>query len=382
MKALKRYIAWTMAVICCLTVFSGCASKSTVSVSDCEIIHEEEFGGVYLNMTIDDFNALGFSYGDSVAVRFSNGYTLEDLPYYNGYYTATGDPLLIAYPGYPYIKVCINNGDDLWEVAGLNEEDLAEVTLSEQGKYADIQNARDIHYEDDRALFESDVVFANFRSVKAGDIAENMLYRSASPCDNQHNRAPYVDALMEEAGVNVILNLADSDEKIQGYMSEDDFDSPYFLTLYEAGKVIPVALNMNYGSDEFKSKIADGLTKMSEQSGPYLVHCTEGKDRTGFVCMLLEALCGAKYDEIVDDYMITYNNYYGITEASDKARYDVIVESVLNPMIQSLTDDETVDITTADLSSYAEDYLKAGGMNDEQIAELRNRLTAGANTNH
>ena len=32
--------------------------------------------------------------------------------------------------------------------------------------------------------------------------------------------------------------------------------------------------------------------------------------------------------------MITYENYYGITKETDAARYDVIVEHVLNPMIQ------------------------------------------------
>ena len=35
-------------------------------------------------MTIDDFNNYGFKFGDSVDVKFSNGYELLDLPYYNG----------------------------------------------------------------------------------------------------------------------------------------------------------------------------------------------------------------------------------------------------------------------------------------------------------
>jgi len=51
---------------------------------------------------------------------------------------------------------------------------------------------------------------------------------------------------------------------------------------------------------------------MASADGPYLVHCLEGKDRTGFVCIVLEALMSATYQEIVDDYMLTYNNYYHI----------------------------------------------------------------------
>ena len=32
---------------------------------------------------------------------------------------------------------------------------------------------------------------------------------------------------------------------------------------------------------------------MASHEGPYLIHCTEGKDRTGFVSALLECLIGA-----------------------------------------------------------------------------------------
>ena len=357
---------------------------AVLKIENYPVIHETEFGGVYIKMTIDEFNEVGFKYGDSVDVEFSNGYKLEDIPYYNGYYVDAGSPLLIAYPGYDYIKAAINYGDDLWEraglqsdllqapktlwlAAGLEEKSTATVTLREAGRYADVQEARDIHYSDDRTKFDSDVIFANFRNMKMGDIKENILYRSASPCDNQHSRAPYVDDLIEEAGVRCIMNLSDNETKLEKYISADDFDSPYFLSLYEEGKVLPLALNMNYLSDEFAAKIARGLTAMGETEGPYLVHCTEGKDRTGFVCMLIEALAGASYEEIVDDYMVTYDNYYKITEDSDPAKYTTIKEKNLDAMLKCVVNDTSVDIETADLSVYARNYLLHAGMTDAQI---------------
>ena len=362
--------------ICGCLLLAGCGlgKEAAVTVSDRAVSHEEEFGGVYIDLAIDDFNALGFAYGDSVDVSFSNGYTLTDVPYYNGYYTQIGEPLLVAYPGYPYIKACVNSGGDLWDTAGLSDTDTAEITLSEQGKYLDIQSARDISYKDDRSQFASDAVFANFRSVNVGGLKENVLYRSASPCDNQHNRAAYTDALIAAAGVNCIVNLSDTEEKLQKYINEEGFASPYFLSLYEDGKVIPLALNMNFSSEDFRSRLVSGLIAMSEHEGPYLVHCTEGKDRTGFVCMLLEALCGAGYQEIVDDYMITYDNYYGITEADDPDRYEVIVETLLVPMLEGVVGDDSVDLTTADLSEFAERYLLDNGMNNEQLAALISKL--------
>ena len=362
--------------ICGCLLLAGCGpgKEAAVTVSDRAVSHEEEFGGVYIDLAIDDFNALGFAYGDSVDISFSNGYTLTDVPYYNGYYTQIGEPLLVAYPGYPYIKACVNSGGDLWETADLRDSDTAEISLHERGKYLDIQSARDISYQDDRSQFASDAVFANFRSVNVGGLKENVLYRSASPCDNQHNRAPYVDALIAEAGVNCIVNLSDTEEKLQKYINEDGFASPYFLSLYEEEKVIPLGLNMNFSSEDFRSRLVSGLIAMSEQEGPYLVHCTEGKDRTGFVCMLLEALCGAGYQEIVADYMITYDNYYGITASDDPDRYEVIVETLLLPMLKSVAGDDGVDPTAADLSAYAERYLLDNGMNNEQLAALISKL--------
>ena len=350
-------------------------SEAAQALTECGIIHEPEFGGVYIKNTIEEFNALGYEYGDSVDVEFSNGYKLTGIPYYNGYYTQNGDPLLIAYPGYDYIKAAINNGDDLFEIAGLDENMTASVSLNKRGGFLSIQNARDIHYTDNRDDYGSDEIFANFRAVDCTAVKKNTLFRSASPCDNQHNRATYVDSLLGEYGIRFILNLSDNDDKIAVYMSKEDFSCDNFEKLYNDGKVIPIALNMNFSSAEFKEKIVNGLTAMAGNEGPYLVHCTEGKDRTGFVCMLLEALVGASYEEIEKDYMITYDNYYGINPEKDSARYTVIVENVLQPMIKSMTGKDGVDIKSADLSVYAREFLKSGGMTDEEITTLRNNIS-------
>ncbi|MBQ3262482.1 MAG: tyrosine-protein phosphatase [Oscillospiraceae bacterium] len=377
MKRLQKPISLLLmlCLLCGVMALAGCSGAKAKVLADCAIIHEPEFGGVYISATIDEFNALGYQYGDSVDIAFSNGYTLTDQPYYNGYYTENGESLLVAYPGYDYIKACINNGDDLWLIAGLTEDETATVTLNTRGKYLDIQNARDIHYTDAREDYDSDEIFANFRAVSVTGLKENTLYRSASPCDNQHNRAVFVNDLIEAAGVQCILNLADNDEKIAGYLADESFDTPCFRALYEAGNVIPIALNMNFASADFQQKLTSGLVALSEHEGPYLVHCTEGKDRTGFVCLLLEAFCGASYEEIVADYMITYDNYYGITKETDAARYDVIVEHVLNPMIQVVAG-EGADVTTADLRAGAEAFLRSAGMTDKQITALEARLVS------
>lgn len=381
-------------LVLALLILSLCAcqkkkEESNPSIADYPIEHEMEYGGVYIKIPIDDFNALGFSFGDSIDLTFDNGKKLEDIPYYNGYYVDAGEPLLIGYPGYEYIKATINYGQDLWDefslkvpanVEGLwkkvvlDEHNTATITLHEKGKYLPIQEASDIHYFDERERYDSDAMFANFRSMNLGKLKRDVIYRSASPCDNQHNRAPYVDALIREAGVKTILDLADNEVKIEKYIARDDFASPYFLSLYENVQVIPIALNMNYLSDDFGAKIVQGFNLMAEKEGPYLIHCTEGKDRTGFVAMLIEALAKASYEEIEADYMKTYANYYRIDKSNDKEKYQIILERNLDGMIAFMCNDAGIDFKNCDLSIYAENYLQRCGMSEEQIQALKGCL--------
>ena len=45
-------------------------NEDIISIEGLKTQHETEFGGVYIGMSIEDFNALGFEYGDSVDVVF------------------------------------------------------------------------------------------------------------------------------------------------------------------------------------------------------------------------------------------------------------------------------------------------------------------------
>lgn len=380
---MKKPISITLIMflaVCTCGMPAACYAKAveeTVEITaleDCPLVYNPEKAGIVFQISIDAFNALGFSYGDSVDLSFSNGFFMEDIPYYNGYYVETGQPLLVAYPGSDYIKAALNYGDDLWTEAGLSEGDTGSIFLYEKGKYEDVQKACAIQYTDNREDYASDEVFANFRNVTAGNIKENILYRSASPCDNRYNRAPYVDDLAEAAGVQTIVNLADKRELIDGYIEEEDFDSPYFLSLYQEDRVLPLYLSINFLSEDFKNALSEGLTEMSENEGPYLVHCTEGKDRTGFVCILLEALCGASYEELEEDYMLTYDNYYGISKESDPDRYNTIRELNLDAILREIVSDENIDITDADYTECAKKYLSRIGVSEETVKIIRDKL--------
>lgn len=97
-----------------------------------------------------------------------------------------------------------------------------------------------------------------------------------------------------------------------------------------------------------------------------MVHCTEGKDRAGFVSALLECLMGFSYEEVVSDYMVTYYNYYGIEPGTDK--YTAIANSNIIKSLQNAFGVE--DLSKADLALEAVDYIKSIGLTDAEIAQL------------
>jgi hypothetical protein len=54
-----------------------------------------------LNFSKADMDKAGFSLGDLISIAVDD--KLFDIPYYDGYYTRSGELLLVAYPSYPSI---------------------------------------------------------------------------------------------------------------------------------------------------------------------------------------------------------------------------------------------------------------------------------------
>ena len=366
-----RITALLILSVMLMLLASGCATgEETVTTGSNGVVRDEDFGNVYLALTIDEFNALGFAFGDSVNVAFDNGLAFDDLPYYSGYYTPVGDLLACGYPGYPHVVIARNYGASTWEEFEMTEDSMVTVTLNERGKYRGTEELFALGYSDFREEYDSDSAFANFREVQGGSLRENGFYRSASPCDNQHNRAAYANAFAEEYGIRFVINLSDNETKYLSYTEAQDFGSAYYDGLYREGNVLLLAMNANYRSDEFAATLCAALAEMTSHEGPCLIHCVEGKDRTGFACALLLALADASLEEIMDDYMITYENYYRVTKESEPERYAAILENVYDFLYCMCDAEKGTALETLDLKAGAENYLRRGGLSQEQIAEI------------
>ena len=367
----RRYISVILVLaVVTMTFAASCAHKPEQTYG---VLQDEKFGVVYLDVSIEDFLASGFQFGDSCDIRFSNGLTFEDIPLFNGYYVRYGMPLIVGYPGYEYIAVTRNN-QGLWQDSGLTENDTATVTLHKAGKYLIDQETLSQTYSNDVGDYRDEIQFANFRTLSGGDLKDGFLYRGASPVDNQKYRAAVVSALLEANDIRFILDLADSEEEYLNHREEDDFSSLYAAGLYDADCVALLDMGADYASDDYRQKIVSGLRQLLSSDGPIFIHCLEGKDRTGFVCFLLESLAGASYDEMLDDYMLTYENYFGITKQDSPEKYDAIASLYFDAFVVCLHGTEEHG-AAGDYSQDAVNYLLDGGMTTEEIAALYDMIT-------
>lgn len=343
--------------------------KSTIVQAT--VIKIEKYGHAVLDVTTADFIAAGYNLGDIVCVNFETcEYT---MPFYDGYYSNPGSLLLRGSNSEEYIAVCINYGD-FSDVNDVSIGDTAKITMSEKAGMRAIQELYALQYSNNPEDYSDDATFANFRAITAGRIGYGKIYRTASPINNENGRADFADNLIESVGVATVLNLADSNENIEEYLANTDCDSEYYRYLYEAGNVIAIDLTGNFYSEKFASSVADGLTFLARNKTPYCIHCTEGKDRAGFTAMLLEALMGATLDEIINDYMLSFYNYYSIDKEHEPQRYQAVLDVNLMEMLSHVTGESVDKLGNIDLEVAVTSYLIDAGMAQEDILLLKEKL--------
>ena len=376
MKAFKKILGLVFVVLFCVLLAISTNDKkedkkdNTIKVTTF-ITRDEKYDAAILSLSQEDFEKSGFILGDSVDVTFENGYTLTDIPYYNGYYVKTGYPLTVAYPGFDNVYITFNN-KGIFTDNGFKEGDSVTVTLNERGKYSPVQSSLGQIYSFNREDYESDEQFCNFRSISVNGLTDNLIYRGASPIDNSRSRAAYTDSLLKQNNIRLVIDLADTAEDFENYRSKDDFSSYYFESLNNEGRVIFLGMGSSYENIEYKESLVVGLREIDNSDGPIYIHCMEGKDRTGFVCMLLGALSGGTYEDLKKDYMVTYRNYYDVDYETSPDKYDAIVDLYFDTFTEYLTGTDNIeDLKRADFLESARQYLLSGGMSEIEIDQLK-----------
>ena len=211
----------------------------------------------------------------------------------------------------------------------------------------------------------TDEEFANFRMVRVSGIGEGKLYRSSSPVSTWGNRNSIADDAARRAGVKTFVNLADTESSVRKH---DGFAGSY----YSEQKIIALGLGMKYQSRIFRESLARGVKEMAKSEGPFLIHCSLGKDRAGYVCALIECLMGASLQEVIADYLVSFWNYFGIKQGTRE--YDYVAENEIVRFLAQAFGVKSEDMTKINLADAAERYFRGIGVSENEIAALRENL--------
>lgn len=387
----KRILVSLLILVVALSAVTAQANKEKATYKvEVTNLEANEFTTKYGNLnttgTAEEFTAKGYEWGDIAKVVFLDiKLSLPVIPTYS--YVDTGEAAIIMLKdenGKPTgnLQLAINMGDftTTYGIAkkttnpdktwywtaneGVKLPMKVTFKMDEKGGYLDKFILHDLTRTNNRDDYKllSDEEFANFRQVKTTGMGKN-LYRSSNPINPEIGRNTQADKACRDAGITVAINLADNKALAEG---RPEYSGSYYSTL----NIKYLGLGVDFASEDFKKGLAEGLRFMAQNPGKYVVHCNEGKDRAGFAIAVLECLMGAKANEVLEDYMVTYYNYYGVEKGTDK--YNAIAASNIVKTLQDAF--QVKDFYSADLKKGAENYLHAIGLTGKEINELRNNL--------
>jgi len=166
----------------------------------------DSFGNVKTDITEEQVKAAGFELGDIINIKI--GEKLIEAPFVITYGDVSkGKPLARISKGNLLFAINYGNFSETYEV---RKEALVKVILKGKASYKEELEIRHLERPIDRESYKSDEEFTNFRMVKYGDIADKTLYRSCHPAAKDDPRTLYASNLVEEKGINTIINLTDT----------------------------------------------------------------------------------------------------------------------------------------------------------------------------
>ena len=326
----------------------------------------DHHGHIITDITVQQFVEVGFITGDIIGITV-DGAELK-APYCTSYTDVDNDQLVIlSIVDGKHISVAINMGS-FASTYNVKVGDTISFAMAEKFGYdAELELRSSVIYTYDRNDYSSDEAFANFRGITAGDIKPGRLYRSSTPIETVLGRNSYADVLCADAKIETVINFTNPD--MEEVKSCDGYEGSYYSTL----DIHPFIVRLDMEADIFRENMPEALRVIKDARTPILVHCQQGRDQTGLMAMILEALCGASYDEIVEDYMLSYENFYHIEKGSDQWQH-IADGNIIPSMLKMTGAADAAELKTLDLKAAAESYLLGLGLSPDEIKAIYNKL--------
>lgn len=363
-------------------LFSACrtAPQVTTTLRGTDMI--DKYGGLHFAMTSGEFLSSGFALSDVVDLHIA-GQSVAVPVVANYRHVQPGELALVAvadtnrplfatvFYGDAAAKLAIarkTDSDGTREpVAGVVFPLDVVIRLAERGGFIPPVSAAELKRTNNRADYPklSDEDFANFREVSAPHIARGRLFRSSSPVNPALGRNTFADAAAQKAGVKTVVNMVDAEAEAKAFPGWSDAYAARCETLFRP-------MGVNVGDADFAAGIRDCCRFMARHEPPYLIHCKEGKDRTGFACAVLELLQGADRDDMIRDYLATFRNYYGLADDSAQMKR---LASDITKNLQMAFGLESLPNSATDLADAVRAYLLKTGLTPDEIKALQEKLS-------
>lgn len=386
-----RKILASVCLCAVLALFGACQPSKPAPTGDLLISgtvdHVDRYGGLILSFTPADLEAAGVAYGDLLSVALADSIVVT-LPYVDAY-TESGNmsPCLCNYNrADTELSLSMSNGSFANHVGG-HAGDTVTIRMHRKEGYLNEYNLLKCSYTFLSSDYSSPEVFANFRPIATSGLQPGILYRSTSPINFNNNkvRFRFADSLARLAAIGSIIDIADSPDEVRAFLDADVSQGSYAAQLFANGHVVALASNSDFIDTAFLHKLAHALRLLPSLPAPYLIHCNEGKDRTGFYCLLLEALCGAPLDQLKQDYMLTFVNLYHQQPGSEqyeltwtKNGFRMLFLMAHPDLWHSVVsiDWDNASLLGVDLAQAARNYLLLAGLSNADIDALLSRVSS------
>ena len=369
------FIASALLFASCKTTDSGISKSEDLKPAEEQLIIAEnaeavsgfiassdKYGNLLTDISEQNLADAGIIAGD-IAVVDICGKTLS-IPVVTNYSDVNVGSMLIRLSK-GTVSLAVNHGNCAGTL-GASEGTPISLILSKKSGYLSEFTIRHLEKSENRSDYASDEIFANARVVATKGMGAGKVYRSSNPSLTDA-RAPYANSFAKKSGIKTAINLANN-EKVYAE-NQSKLQAEYYSSLAANGNVIFLDMGVTITEEDFSKKFAEGIRFLISKDGPYLIHCDEGKDRAGFVNAVLEAFMGASIEEITDDYMKSFENYYGVTKGSEK--YDHISSNIVG-MFESVSGTK---VTNKNLKSVTQNYLiNTLGLSKDELKQLKNKL--------
>ncbi|MCL1993433.1 MAG: tyrosine-protein phosphatase [Spirochaetes bacterium] len=216
----------------------------------------------------------------------------------------------------------------------------------------------------------------NFREICMGSMKKGVLYRGSYPVfktDKERDRL--YEKLVLEAGIGCVINLAGNADDLEVLARL----APWYNSLLRDNRIIGLGIEFEFDFldqfqyEVFNYKLRQAFEFLIGHSGPYLVHCNAGVDRTGFVAAIVGLLFGANLDDVIYEYLLSYGENFAQARHLELRH---ITGRNIYGQINAVVDREIED--SKNLQANIEKYfLKGIGLSKERL-EMLKKILGGA----